>query len=502
MSYLRGFEEDIFISYAHVDDEPLAEGQRGWISSFHRALEIRLGQLLGDKPAVWRDETKLRGNDYFEDKIVLSMPKIGVLVSVLTPRYVKSEWCMKEIKEFYRVAQQMGGVSIEAKARIFKVIKTPVPPERHPPELQGMLGYEFYQLDPRTGNAREFILDFGSSADRNYWDKLNDLVYDIYHLLETLNNHTPGATLPPDIQVGPTVFLAETTSDLYLERDKIKRELLERGCKVVPDQPLPLHAVEFERAVRAALERSKLSIHLIGSNYGLIPEAAADSVVSLQNRLAAERSRAPEFERLIWLPPNLAVNDERQQKFVAYLQNDSTAQAGAELLETSIEELKTVIADKLRQLDRPVPGEPLIRDDVQRIYLIYDQQDAEAAAPLEEYLFNQGYEVLTPLTEGEEAQVRADHKENLLLCDAVLIYYGRAGEPWLRTKLLDLRKMAGYGRARAVRAQAIYVGLPDAPAKQRLRTHEALVLKQIGDFAPDLLQPFLTPLERAKGGRR
>ena len=41
------FENDIFISYAHIDDVALIEGQKGWISSFHRALEIRLGQLLG-----------------------------------------------------------------------------------------------------------------------------------------------------------------------------------------------------------------------------------------------------------------------------------------------------------------------------------------------------------------------------------------------------------------------------------------------------------------------
>ena len=28
---------DVFISYAHIDDQPMMEGQRGWISQFHRA---------------------------------------------------------------------------------------------------------------------------------------------------------------------------------------------------------------------------------------------------------------------------------------------------------------------------------------------------------------------------------------------------------------------------------------------------------------------------------
>ena len=29
---------DIFISYAHIDDESLDEEQKGWISKFHRSL--------------------------------------------------------------------------------------------------------------------------------------------------------------------------------------------------------------------------------------------------------------------------------------------------------------------------------------------------------------------------------------------------------------------------------------------------------------------------------
>jgi hypothetical protein len=33
-------------------------------------------------------------------------------------------------------------------------------------------------------------------------------------------------------------------------------------------------------------------------------------------------------------------------------------------------------------------------------------------------------------------------------CDAVLIYYGRANDIWLRIKQQELRKIAGYGRKR------------------------------------------------------
>ena len=67
MSYVRNCESDVFISYAHFDNEPMFEGQRGWVEVFHQALEVRLRQLLGEDPAVWRD-LSLAGNDYLQER--------------------------------------------------------------------------------------------------------------------------------------------------------------------------------------------------------------------------------------------------------------------------------------------------------------------------------------------------------------------------------------------------------------------------------------------------
>ena len=98
------FEKDIFISYAHIDDEALVEGGKGWITEFHRSLEVRLSQLLGERPNIWRD-SRLDGNHIFSDEIISQFPKIGILISILTPRYVKSEWCVKEVLEFKKASE-------------------------------------------------------------------------------------------------------------------------------------------------------------------------------------------------------------------------------------------------------------------------------------------------------------------------------------------------------------------------------------------------------------
>jgi hypothetical protein len=240
---------------------------------------------------------------------------------------------------------------------------------------------------------------------------------------------------------------------------------------------------------------------LIGEYYGIIPETESRSLVCLQNELASERSEEMDFSRLVWMPLGLVAKEERQQKFIEYLQGDAAAQKGAELLQTPLEELKTCIEDKLKQTRKVPPAAPVAEESPARVYLVYDPQDAEAIRPLADYLFEQGCETIEPLRDGDETQLREDHKENLVVCDAVLIYHGKAGEIWLRGKLRDLQKSAGYGRTKPLLAKAIYVAGPETAAKQAFRTHEAGVVRNFGPFSPPLLANFAAELTEARGRR-
>ncbi|HEV2761716.1 MAG TPA: hypothetical protein VGV38_01880 [Pyrinomonadaceae bacterium] len=69
MTPLTGFEDEVFISYAHVGNHPLDEGLKGWVETPHERLQIRLTQLTGEPVKIWRDR-KLQGNDIFADTLV------------------------------------------------------------------------------------------------------------------------------------------------------------------------------------------------------------------------------------------------------------------------------------------------------------------------------------------------------------------------------------------------------------------------------------------------
>ena len=102
----------------------------------------------------------------------------------------------------------------------------------------------------------------------------------------------------------------------------------------------------------------------------------------------------------------------------------------------------------------------------------------------EDYLFDQGLEVCLPAFDGGDADAAALHQENLMSCDAVLVYYGAAPKAWVDIKLRELLKAAGYGRETPITVQGVYIAPPDDRRKERFRSHQAKVIHQSADFAP------------------
>ena len=633
MSFLPHFASDLFISYSQIDDKSPIPSQKGWISTFQEALTIRLEQLLGMPLTISHRQRERNHGD---------LNSVGVLVSVVSPAYVNSEDCLKEINNFIEGSRQSGGLTVDNKPRIFKVTKIPVVQDRQPPRILSLYDYQFFQLEG-SGRAHELRPEGNAHVAENYWLKLDDLAYDIHKVLEALRTSgngfvnpvvttravppkappvfisyasedevtaqkicallekqeldcwiafrdaIPGQEYAPQISdaidgakafvlilskdsnasvhvinevewatshgkpvftvrledmqpskrlalhistrqwlnawVPPldekihrlgsairqelglhgseeAIYLAETSFELRDERDNIRRELTERGYPVLPDRSLPSDAESFKKVVREYLSRACLSVHLIGDNYGDTPKGETKSLVCLQNELAQERSLSPGFSHLIWIPPGVKGQDEKQRKFIESLNEESVSQQHFDLLQNSLDELKSFISETLTNRRPPPPtaspGGPL------HIYLICDQPDISSVLPIRDYLYEQGYEAIFPAMTGSEAEIREDHKDNLVTCDACLIYYGAANNFWLRSKLRDLQKSA-YGRSKPMLARAIYVASPETPDKTNYRTLDALVIQNFEAFDPDLLKPFLAKLakvESAQGGRQ
>lgn len=530
MPYASAFERDIFISYCHTDNEnPIGDG---WIEVFHQILALRLRQILGVRSPeqevhFWRD-TRLQGNEAFAAVLEQELAKVALVVSVMSPSYVHSDWCKRELRSFCCAAQGRGGLTVGNKTRVFKVIKTPVERDMHPAELQGQIGYEFFTLDKDTRIPREYTLTRGDSNEYKALEVINELAYNIRDTLDQVNQtvaaaaRQPGPALPAAGAARPmaanettpapeaprhSVYLAESSFELDDERGQIRRDLTARGIRVLPEGELPVrHPQQFRQAVEAALAQCVLAVHPIASSRALVLPGGLDDTVGLQNLIAAERCLSSPLARLIWIPQDGAapVDDPRQRQFIASLHDDPAAHRNAQVLTQPVQSLIARIHDTLRKLDEPrtrAAAAPAPGAARALVYLLVHPDDEALAEPLRDHLFNCGLEVRDMLSDpsASEKQIFESHKASLVECDAALVCYGRAGELWLRAQLSDTQRAVGWRDGRAMAARAVYLGPPDLPAKGRLRIHDCLLLDGRAGFGPALLQPLLDALAAPPG---
>ena len=296
--------------------------------------------------------------------------------------------------------------------------------------------------------------------------------------------------------------MAESSYDTQEFRDSIKRELQDQNYILFPNKQLPLVAPVLHAEVTNFMQDADLSIHLLGSGYGVVPEGTRKSIVEIQNDIASSLSAAKNLPRLIWLPENNMPTDDRQQAFLNKLENGKEGIAGADLVVSSLEDFKSIISDKLKRLEEdkkkpelvakqnmlPIAGEKKSK----LIYLICDMQDMNLIKSLEDALYEGGHEVIIPIFDGDESQIREDHIENLKMCDAAIIFYGNATELWLRSKMRDFLKINGYGREKPLDTKAVYLSVPDNASKQRFRSVEAEVINGINEIPTEKINNLLS----------
>lgn len=440
------FEIDVLITFAEKDNETAQKSEQGWVSQFKKFLELMLLQVLGSKPnIVLKSE--------FDTATAPALNNAAILVAVLTKEFVQSGRCLDNVETFYK------NTSSSKINRVFKVLKAPLTLQEQPPRLRDLIGYEMYQLDSETGLQKEYSDFFSQEAEKQYWMKLVDLAYDIHDALMILNEGDIKSEVK-NIYKRKSIYLAETGHDLSVQRNIIKRELQRHGYIVLPKNTLPTQLTEVEREIRRDLDECSLSIHLIGSAYGEIPEGTDRSIVDIQNRLAAEtalskKQTKQEFSRLIWISQNLKNASDKQKSFIDTIKRDTEAQEGAEILQNPLEDFKNIMREELLESqERRILDEGAGKS----IYLVHDKIDVSEVKPFREAIEKSGFKVLTPAFEGELLEVRKQHIDNLRNFDGAIIFKGKVNDQWVRMKVLDLLKAPGFGRNKPIQGKAIVGG--------------------------------------------
>jgi len=477
---------DVFVNYDPSDDAASINGAAGWVSTIKRALALRLRGVTGIAPVV---QSALDAD--------ANAASCATMVCVVSSKAVLSADWSGRIETF--LASKNSTVS--ATERLFVVAVNPVAAPSLPAPLRTL---PVVELSLQNENV--------AADDKKFWTKIDDVANDIAAALKRLQGSPDDED---DEAIPKNVFLAESSADLRIVHDGLRRELQRHGYVLLPQRTLPQSTTEIEQRVREDLAHADLSIHLIGAEYGAVPSGGkGESTVALLHRLALDEShRRSSFRHLIWIPPGLVASDPQQESFLATLRNFSDVGQGTELVQSPLEDFKTLVDDILRPTTIAVSRQPAVRRiapsaadragvdrSTASMYLMFDLQDRDTIKPLLEFFNQQGIRVVPNEFVGDQVTLRTLHQERLKNCDAALIVYGRVREPWVRMKQQDLLKAAGFGRATQMLAKGIYVGPDVTDLKRHFHAQEVMVIKDFDHTAPSALQPFVDQINAQREG--
>src|SRR5262249_11127606 len=181
-AYVPGFEHDIFISYASVDDMPEL-GVQGWVSTFVELLTNGLARLLGRRDcfSLWMDRTRLNATTLITPGIERSLKKTAVMVALLSNGYLASPWCPWERDVFL----QSVGPEAEDCARVFVIELDRLEPEQRPREFADHKAYKFWTQEaldpfPRLLGAP------GMAPDPDYRSRIDALARSLVEVLKRM----------------------------------------------------------------------------------------------------------------------------------------------------------------------------------------------------------------------------------------------------------------------------------------------------------------------------
>lgn len=342
MAFLRQFTHDVFVSYAHVDNLPDRPGERGWVEDFADQLRVRLLKRAGEPVEVWRDP-ELRRVERFDEAIQKAVREAGVMIALISNRYLRSEYCADELAWFCEKASaEPHGLTVGGCLRVFPVLLYNFPHTEWPEACRGTLAFPFH--DAEGTDAHGAPLD---PAGEPFEQQMKALVEELHHVLELLREAPAEEDAPPF-----TVFLADTAGDAGPTRRRLARELEAQGVSVLTGVPPPHEAAAHEAAVRSAVERADLTVHLLTAAPGEpLDEQAPDRTYPLEQvRLALDAARST----LLLLPDAFDPADIAAPAYAAFFETLETMPREAqrlELIRTGRHQMLDAILAKRQRLD-------------------------------------------------------------------------------------------------------------------------------------------------------
>ena len=451
---------DVFVSYAHLDDQPALNAPKGWVTTLVDEVKKVLDRKLGGAD-VWMDH-ELAANENVPDTLLGTLRSSRTLLLIMSPSYQHSIWCKRELGNFL-----VASAATKNKSNVFVVEIEPVERETWPERLRDLTAFPFWTNE--SGTSGPTLLGYPVpklDGDRKYWAGVVGLANQIATYLK--QNPRGDQTL----ESKPAVVLAETSDDLADdERERVAMTLRQEGLDVLPGSGYPRDSeVAYVDALRRDLKRAVLFIQLLGPHEGRRPPDSETSFVALQANEAARERQARGLRILKWRAREVDPAAAKTPGYQELLRSPDVHVCGIEEFKSEIHTALAVPeapASKPRSPEPPSPEPPILApatpdrtpgsgpagaasDTPLSIYINADAVDRDVAEDVSNALLKKfGVEAVvspTPAPGQTPEEIRLEQQTMLETSDGAVIVYGQAPDTWVQSQFAFNRRVLAQKR--------------------------------------------------------
>ena len=483
---------EVFISYAHADDQPFAEGAKGWVT----ALADRLQKALAMKPGgsqvkVWMDH-RLEPQRVVDTALAERVARADCLVAVLSPRYLESTWCRDELDRFVTRTGTDSG-------RVFLVEFAPTERESWHAGVRNISPMQFWS----QGFDDPAAIPLGWPApdpagDRPYWRALNELAHFMSGPLQAAGR-APGSAEP----ARQRVWLADPTDHVLDHWERLAAALRQLGCEVLPVSPgqYPVASeAQWRAALAADLRRADLLVQLLGPHAGRRPPWGAKPYTLLQADAVAAVLAQRSVPSLVWRAPEARLDMVTDTGRAALLLGASAC--GFEDFQQQVLALAAskALAPPGGAAQQPlavVPATATANGDQAPLSICVnaDAPDRTLGEQVRDMLYDLGVDAnLAPVPAPDQspAQWRQDYEAMLGESHGLVIVYGATPASWVQAQVQAARKLLA--RSRRGTWGALLDGPPGQQPDHGIRSHSLMLLDCRAGLAREPLSRFLIGL--------
>lgn len=488
MAFLDAFEHDVFVSYAHIDNRPDREGERGWVESFERALRLRLLKRFGRDVDVWRDP-ELARSQRFDPVIEAAVRGSALVLALISKSYLASDYCRQELAWFTeKAAAEPIGLSVGHHVRVFPILLYNIPPHEWPEACRATTGFPFHDAADRG---------FGKPLppDRDdFTDRLCELVDELHTVLTAIPvKQAAGAALPEAGPPSRSIFLAEVSDDLRRDRRHLRTQLEQEGVEVLGGIPPPEAGSHHEVAVIEALRRSRLSIHLLGTLAGrpLAEERPEVTYPTEQLRIGLAHAGS----QLVAMPPGFTVADVAEPEYASLLESLKERPREADRLEIVQVDRSQLAREVVAKLDRLEAHDAVRRvaaakTEGGQAFIDLHVNDLASAGDLVGYLHQRELQAITiPSADLDPATGLSMFEQHLRHARIFIVVFGRVARSWVEQRLNEAFKLILSNRL-ATRV-GVYIAPPRKPESDTAFPPFFRVMNNTEHFDPETVDALL-----------